>query len=76
MFLANYPINGIGATLSAIFAPIFGVIFLLLFIYATKRDKISLFITLPYGILIILGALLPLFARLYSYYKYEKILKK
>lgn len=78
-FLGNYPINSISGTISAVVGAIIALFvlrFLIVFsvagIIAQQITDYRLLALLGFFSLFLLAAILPLFLRLYSYFKFEK----
>lgn len=75
IFLKNYPINGISGTLGAILVPIIGLYVISIFL-KTKQIIPSYQVMISAIFFFIFLIVLPIFIRLYSYYKYEKPLSR
>ena len=73
IFLKNYPINSIAATFYIAFTSILGLIFLAIAIKSIiEGDEDLLSWIIMSIIILLLFIILPIFVRLYSYYKFEK----
>jgi len=76
ILLNNYPINSIATMFHIILSSIMGLIFLSFAITAVIEGDEDLFLWITASVFIVsFLIILPIFVRLYSYYKFEKILK-
>ncbi len=70
VFMKNYPINGISGTIGAIFAAVIGIVFFFLALFSGSIANLAFY--LIFAVIVFITPVV----RLYSYYKYEKPLKR